>query len=183
MPDGISTTRDFYKNLQDKDFARKNQLRVLSINSGAGFTVDFSPDDLVYVKAAKLPTREIQTSAATFMGLEYNVPGNVKYPGSAGYDVTFFADQQFDLWDKFQEWTRQVFDDSVSTGNYFAPKASASITLVLVDNELNPIKKITLVGVVCLKVGELEYTMEDAGTLHEFPVTFSYHFWEDDNDI
>jgi len=183
MPEGISTIQDFYKVIQDKDFARKNQLRVLSINSGAGFNIDFSPDDLVYVKAAKLPTREVQNSTASFMGLDYNIPGTVKYPGSDAYDVTFFADQQFDLWTKFQDWTRQVFDDKISAGNYFAPKASATITLVLLDNELNPIKKISLVGVVARKVGELEYTMEDTGTMHEFPVTFSYHYWEDTDDI
>tara|TARA_R110000765_G_scaffold7963_4_gene26013 strand:- start:33389 stop:33937 length:549 start_codon:yes stop_codon:yes gene_type:complete len=181
MPNGISTIRDFYKVAQDRDFARKNQLRVLSINSGAGLTVDFTTDDLVYVKAAKLPSRKITTSAATYMGLKFNIPGNVEYEGSEAYEVTFFADQKFELWDKFQEWTRQVFDDESSTGNYFTPKASATITLLVLDNELNPVKKINLIGTVCLNVGELEYTIDDAGTIQEFPVTFSYHFWTDEN--
>ena len=181
MPNGISTIRDFYEVAQNRDFARKNQLRVLSINSGAGMSVDFSTDDLVYVKAAKLPSRTIQTSEATFMGLEFNIPGNVKYEGSKEYKIKFFADQKFKLWDKFQEWTREVFDDESSTGNYFTPKASANITLLAVDNELAPVKKMTLVGVVCKNVGDLEYTMDDAGTLHEFEVTLSYHFWVDEN--
>jgi hypothetical protein len=181
MPNGISTIRDFYKVAQDRDFNRKNQLRVLSINAGAGFNVDFTTDDLVYVKAAKLPTREVQTSEASYMGLKFNIPGNVVYTSSEAYEITFFADQQFDLWNKFNDWTRQEFDDENSSGNYLAAKASATITLLVVDNELNPVKTITLVGVVCKKVGEMEYTLDDAGTLQEFPVTFSYHFWVDEN--
>ena len=176
MPNGISTIRDFYKVAQDRDFARQNQLRVLSINSGAGLSVNFTPDDLVYAKTASLPAREIQTSQATFMGLDYNVTGNVKYSGSDSYNITFFADQKFQLWDKFNEWTFQTFDDETSTGNYFVPKASAQITLMAVDNELNPVKQFTLVGVACKTVGALEYDISDTGEIHQFTVTFSYHF-------
>jgi hypothetical protein len=181
MPNGISTIRDFYKVAQDRDFARQNQLRVLSINSGAGLSVNFSPDDLVYIQAASLPNREIQTSTATFMGLEFNIPGNVKYAGSDAYTVKFFADQQFQLWDKLTEWTRQVFDDETSSGNYFTPKASAVITLLAVGNELNPVKKINLIGAVCKNVAKLEYDISNAGEIQTFDATFSYHFWTDEN--
>lgn len=176
MPNGISTIRDFYKVAQDRDFARKNQLRVISINSGAGLSVNFSPDDLVYAKVASLPEREIQISQATFMGLDYNVPGNVKYTNSNSYTIEFFADQRFQLWDKFNEWTFQTFDDETSTGNYFVPKASAQITLMALDNELNPVKQFTLVGAACKKIGALSYDISDTGTIHQFTVDFSYHF-------
>jgi len=176
MPNGISTIRDFYKVAQDRDFSRKNQLRVVSISSGAGLDVNFSPDDLVYAKTASLPQREIQTSTASFMGLDYNVTGNVKYTGSESYTITFYADQKFDLWNKFNEWGFQTFDDETSTGNYFVPKASAQITLMSVDNELNPVKQFTLVGVACKSTGALEYDISTNGEVQEFTVTFSYHF-------
>lgn len=176
MSNGISTIRDFYKVAQDRDFARKNQLRVISINSGAGLSVNFSPDDLVYAKTMSIPQRNIQTSAATFMGLDYNVPGNVKYEGSSDYKITFFADQRFQLWDKFNEWTFQTFDDETSTGNYFVPKASAQITLMALDNELTPVKQFTLVGVACKSVGSLQYEISDAGEIQTFEANFSFHF-------
>jgi len=179
MPNGISTIRDFYKVAMERDFARKNQIRVLAINSGAGLSVSFTPDDLVYVKAAKLPTAGVTTSQAKFMGLGFNIPGNVEYSGSESYTLTFFADQRFQLWEKLDGWRREVFDDESSSGNYFTPKASAVIDLVLIDNELNPIKKVSLVGVVCKKVGELEYTIEDSGAIQEFTVTFSFHFTQE----
>jgi hypothetical protein len=181
MSNGISTIREFYKVAQDRDFARKNQLRVLSINTGAGLSVNFSTDDLVYAKTASLPERQIQNSAATFMGLDYNVPGNVKYNGSDNYPIQFFADQQFQLWDKFNEWTFQEFDDETSTGNYFVPKASAVINLLLLDNELNPVKQINLVGVACRSISPLEYDISDAGEVQMFTANFSYHFATYDN--
>lgn len=176
MSNGISTIRDFYKVAQDRDFARQNQLRVLSINTGAGITVDFTPDDLVYAKTANLPQRDIQMSNATFMGLDYRVPGNVKYPNGDNYTIQFFADQKFQLWDKFNEWTFQTFDDETSTGNYFVPKASSQITLVALDNELQPVKQFTLVGVTCKSISPLQYDITDAGTIHNFDVNLSYHF-------
>lgn len=176
---GISTIADFYKVSQSRDFARKNQLRVLSINSGVGFNIQFSEDDLVYVKTSKLPTRNIQTSAVPYMGLEFNVPGNVKYDGSDSYTLRFFADQRLDLWNKIQEWTRQVFDDETSTGNYFTPKASSLITLVPVDNQLNAIKKYNLIGVCPKSAGDLEYDISSQAEVQEFDFTLSYHFWTD----
>lgn len=176
MPNGISTIRDFFKVAQERDFARKNQLRVLSINSGAGLSVNFSPDDLVYAKTASLPQRDIQISQATFMGLDFNIPGNVKYSNSNSYTIEFFADQKYQLYNKFNEWTFQVFDDETSSGNYFTPKASAQITLVALDNELNPVEQFTLVGAVCKSVTAPTYDISDKGTIQSFKVNFSYHF-------
>jgi hypothetical protein len=176
MPDGISTIRDFYKVAQDRDFVRKNQLRVLSINSGAGLSVNFSADDLIYAKVASLPERQVQTSPATFMGIDFNVPGGVKYVGSDNYTIEFFADQQFNLWDKFNEWTFQLFDDETSSGNFFAPKSSAQIVLVAVDNELNLVKQFTLVGVICKSISPLQYDISDTGAIQNFTANFSYHF-------
>lgn len=177
MANGISTIADFYKVSQSRDFARKNQLRVLAINTGVGFDIQFSEDDLVYVKTSKLPTREIQTSPVPYMGLDFNIPGNVKYVGSDSYTLRFFCDQRLDLWNKIQEWTRQVFDDETSTGNYFTPKASSVISLVPVDNQLNAIEKYNLVGVCPKNAGELEYDISSQAEIQEFDLNISYHFW------
>jgi len=176
MSNGISTITDFYSVAQDRDFTRKNQLRVVSITTGSGISVNFGADDLVYAKTASLPERQVQTSTATFMGLDFNVTGNVKYSGSDGYAIEFFADQKFDLWNKFTEWTMQVFDDESSTGNYFVPKSNATIVLAVVDNNLDVIKTITLVGVACKSVGALAYDISDAGEIQQFPANFSYHY-------
>ena len=175
----VPTIQDFYKVAQERDFSRDNQLRVLTIDAGPGFNVEFDQDDLVYIKTDKMPIRNIQHSDASFMGLDFHIPGNVKYEGSESYGLTLFADQKFDLWSKFQQWSREIFDDADSTGNYFTPKAGATLTLVLVDNELKAVKKIKLVGVFIKNVGEVEYTIGNAGAVQEFSLTLSYHYWED----
>lgn len=181
MPNGISTIADFYKEVQERDFLRQNQLRVIAINAGPGFNVNFTKDDLVYVKTSRLPTRNVQNSQATFMGLDFNIPGNVKYEGSDSYPLTFWADQKLDLWNRFQDWTRQIFNDENSSGNYLAPKAGAIVSLATVDNELNPTNQYNLIGVACRNVGQLDFDVSDTGTIHTFPVTLSYHFWTPGN--
>lgn len=181
MPDGISTIADFYRIAQEKDFARQNQLRVLSINAGTGFNVEFEADDLIYVKVATLPTRTIATNPATFMGLNFNIPGTAVYEGSDNYTMTWFSDQNLDLWNKMQGWTREVFDDSDSTGNYLTPKASAKITLVSVNNELEAINKYSLIGVCPKNVSNLQYDISNNGEIQTFDSIFSYHFWTPEN--
>lgn len=175
----ISTIQDFYRVARERDFARKNQLRVLSIDSGNGFSTAFSPDDLIYAKVANIPTRNVQTSPVSYMGLDFNIPGNVKYAGSDNYTMTFFADQKLDLYQKFLNWTREIFDDVDSTGNYLAPKQSAVINLAIVDTELVPVKNFKLVGVACKNVGQLSYDISDAGTIQTFDVVVSYHYFEE----
>lgn len=179
MPNGISTIEDFFRVSQSREFSRKNQLRVLSINTGFGFSVDFDEDDLVYVKTSKLPTREIINNEVPFMGLNFNIPGNVRYPQSESYSIRFWCDQRLDLWSKIQEWTRQVFNDRTSTGNYFTPKASSVISLLHVDNQLNPIIKYNLVGVSPRSAGELEYDISNNAEIQEFDLTISYHYAEE----
>ena len=181
MPNGISIIQDFYKVAQDRDFLRKNQFRVLSINAGAGFNINFNTDDLVYAVAADLPNRTISMSEVSFLNLKFNIPGNVTYEGSKDYKITFYCDQKNELWSKFDEWTRQIFDDETSSGNYFAPKASATITLVQLDNNLNPFKKITLVGVVCKNVSPIKYDVRSNADAMTFDASLSYHFWVPEN--
>ena len=173
----ISTIADFYRISEERDFARDNQLRVLAISTGAGIQTDISQEDLVYAKTSTLPTRNIQMGQATFMGLDFNIPGNVKYDGSGSYTITFWADQKLDLWNKMQQWTREVFDDATSTGNYLVPKASSRITLASVDNNLEVVNTYNLIGVTPVSVGTLSYDISNSGQVQTFDLNIAYHFW------
>jgi hypothetical protein len=175
----VPTIQEFYKVVQERDFNRQNQLRVLAIDAGPGFDVEFSPDDLVYIQTNRLPQRNIQATDASFMGLDFHVPGNVKYDGSGDYALTLWADQKLNLYDKFVQWSRQVFDDADSTGNYLAAKAGATMTLVAVDTELKVVRKVKLVGVFIKNVDQVEYDIKDAGSVQSFGVTISFHYWEE----
>lgn len=176
MADVKQTIQDFYTQAQAKDFARNNLFRVLNIDFG-GSGVNIGEEDLVYVTTANLPGKTITDVSVPYMGLEFHVPGTVKYENSAGYSLTFRADESYNLYDKFQQVMNDTFNDENSTGNYFTPGADSVIDLVQLDKELNRISQYQLVGCSIRSIGELAYDMTADGTVQTFTVTIAYHYY------
>ena len=177
MADVKQTIQDFYTQAQAKDFARNNLFRVLNIDFGDGSDVSIREEDLVYVTTASLPGKTIQNIPVPYMGLDFQVPGTVKYNQSAGYTLKFRADESYNLYDKFQGVINDTFDDSDSTGNYFTPKSNSVIDLVQLDKELNRVSQYQLVGVSIRSVGDLAYNVTASGEVQEFDVTVAYHYY------
>jgi hypothetical protein len=176
--------QDFYRVATTREFARDFNFRVLQINTGGatdarGQIITFNEDDLVYVKTAALPAREITNVPIQYMGLNFNLPGTAVYPDSAGYTMTFFADSKSQLRQKFEDWSRYTFDDANSTGDYLTPKPTSTISLVQLDNQLNSVAQYTLVGASPRSVGALNYNISTGtGTTVEFTVTLAYHYFK-----
>ena len=178
MADTRQTIQNFYTQAQSKDFARSNLFRVLNLDFGDGSTVDFSEDDLVYVTTATLPDKAITSTEVPYMGLKFNVPGVVEYPGSGSYTLKFRCDESYALRDKFLQVINDTFNDEDSTGNYFMPNANAVIDLSLLNKQLDRIAQFQLVGGAIKKVGSIEYNMTEAGNIVEFDVEVSYHYFK-----
>lgn len=178
MADITSTIQKFYEVAQKRDFSRDCLFRVLSISFGDGSSVSFDEDDLVYAKAASLPGREITNQVVPFMGLDFNVSGTAKYPGSNSYKLTFWADENSILRDKLEKASRDTFDDETSTGNYFVSKSSAVMDLVQLDKQLNIVKHYQLVGVSFRSVGDVQYNLGGDGKTVEISVSLAYHFYK-----
>jgi len=177
MADVKQLISDFYRVASARDFQRDFQFRVLSITP-AGTTVTFDENDLVYAKAATLPARAINNVQARYMGLNFNLPGTVNYPNSENYTLTFFNDSKNNLRQKFEDWTRDTFNDANSTGNYFTPTQSSTIDLVQLDTQMNRVAQYQLVGVSIRNVGAIEYPIsEGTGTIISFPVALAYHYF------
>jgi len=175
MPDVRQTISDFYRVAVERDFARDFQFRVLSIDAGGSSTVTFDEDDLVYVTTATLPARAISNVQVPYMGLNFNVPGSATYPSSEAYTLQFYCDQNSIIRQKFEDMSRDVFDDANSTGNYFAPRQSASIDLVQLDTQLEQVAQYQLVGASIRNVGPLQYTINSGtGNFITFDATLSY---------
>jgi len=177
MADVNQLIADFYRVASVRDFQRDVQFRVLSISPG-GTTTTFNQDDLVYARAANLPARAISNVQAKYMGLNFNIPGTTTYPDSENYTLQFYNDANNDLHKKFEDWSRDIFDDASSTGNYFPPTQSSTIDLIQLDTEMNAVDQYQLVGVSIRNVGPIEYKMADGtGDLVTFPVSLSYHYY------
>jgi hypothetical protein len=177
MADVKQTIQDFYTQAQARDFARNNLFRVLNIDFGSGSSISINEEDLIYATTATLPGKTIQDVVVPYMGLDFHVPGTVKYNNSAGYSLTFRADESYRLYEKFQQVINDTFDDSTSTGNYFTPKADSVIDLVQLDKELNKLSQYQLVGASIRSVGDLSYDVTASGDVQTFTVTIAYQFY------
>jgi hypothetical protein len=177
MADIHQTIQDFYTQAQARDFSRNNLFRVLNINFGDGSSQVVTENDLVYARTATLPAKAISNIAAPYMGLNFNIPGVVTYPGSEAYIINFYADAAQKLREKFLAVSNDTFNDATSTGNYFTPKQSAVIDLVQLDKQFNKIAQYQLVGVSIREVAALEYDMTATGEIQNFNVTLAYHYW------
>jgi len=183
MADTNQLIQNFYSTAAARDFARDFNFRVLSISTGgavnaAGQTIEFGDSDLVYVKTATLPERAITNVPVPYMGLNFNLPGNATYPGSDAYSLTFYADAQSQIRQKFEDWSRYTFDDANSTGDYLTPKQTSVINLIQLDNKQNQIAQYSLVGVSPRSVGALSYSIAaGTGQAIEFTATVAYHYF------
>lgn len=162
------TIQSFYAAAQAREFARDFQFRILNLGP-------FVENDLLYCRTANLPGKEITNQVVPWMGLDFNIPGSVKYTGSNAWTLNFWCDEGINVRNKVENWITEIFNDQTSTGKYGVPIEVASMGLL--DKNLNVIRKYDFYGVYCQNVGNLAYNIEGTGTVVTFDATFAYQFW------
>jgi len=174
-----TTIQTYFQQALRKQFARDFLFRVKQINIAGGISFD-GETDLVYARSAKLPGRDIVNHVVNYSGQAFNVPGKSEYPGSAGYSIEFYHDENIDLRKKFEKASRAVFDNVTTTGEYQMPGPSDVITLTTLDRSLKETSTIRLIGASIRQVGEVTHNIADGtGTILNFPVTFAYHYYDE----
>jgi hypothetical protein len=163
---------DFYRTVQQNDFARQFQFRVVQLAN-----TNFGEDQFVYLETASLPGRTINNIPVPFMGLQFNVPGTASYPGSDGYAVTFRSDQNYNIRAVLENATFNTFDDGTSTGDYNIARNSSVITLNLLGKGGSTVRQYTLYGAYVTSVGDIGYNLGDNGTIVTVPATLAYQYW------
>ena len=167
------TIQDFYRVAQQRDFARDYMLRVTALGNNI-----FNEDDFVYITTATLPGRDITNQKATYMGLDFNFPGTVTYPGAAGWDVEFRNDKAGLIREKLELWQRgQIFNDQTSTGDLSVRGPESIIQLTQVDDKLTVLNTYNLYGAYIQKLGEVKYDRSGTGKPLTFTATLAYHYW------
>jgi len=156
------------------DFARKNLFRVVALG-GQRFTLN----ELIYMTTATLPGRSITNVPTPFMGLDFNVPGTAKYPGSDAWNVNFRIPQNLSIRRKLEDWTTYIFDDQTSTGAYNIPNKNVEnqAIITLMDKQGNPLRTYTLFGCYCKECGTLDLDIQDTGTIITAQATIAYQYW------
>lgn len=168
--------QNFYRSAADKDFSRDFLFRVTQMQLQGVPALD--EGDLIYVKTAALPGRNITNVAVPYMGLNLNVPGAATYPGSEGYNLSLYLDAESSLRNYFETASRSLFDDQTSTGEYGTPDDDFFIQLAQLDKELEPIAEYKLVGASLRTISDIGYNIaEGTGQTVQIDATVSYHFY------
>jgi hypothetical protein len=174
MADIKQNIQDFYRVAQERDFLRSFQFRILDVsNQGAPV---LTQDDLVYATTASLPARAINMFDVPFMGLNFHIPGTATYPGSEGYDLNFRCDSDATLRRLFEDWSTSIFNDETSSGDYKV-HANSTVTLALLDQDMNATQLYTLYGVIPTTVGALEFDVTAGADAVNFTATIAYQYW------
>jgi len=163
--------QDFYAAVQEKEFARNFQFKVRTLGP-------FTEKDLLYVESTTLPGKTIQSQTVPFFGLDFNVPGTVKYDNSSAWTVNFRVDEGANIRQKMENYVKEIWDDETSTGKYGVPVEQA--TFDLLGKDLQPLRRYTFVGLYPVTVGELSYNVTDAGTILTMPAIFAYQYYRID---
>jgi hypothetical protein len=182
MADINQLITNFYDQAVARDFSRDFSYRVLNIEPGpVSERTVFEESDLVYAKGGQIPGRNITNIQAKYMGLNFNIPGVVQYPGADGYQLEFYCDRNSTLRNKFEQWSRDIFNDTNSTGNYYVPTKDSYIVMAQLTPDFKVVDsgKYKLIGVSIRNIGELKYNIAGGtGDLVSFTATFSYHYYE-----
>jgi hypothetical protein len=167
-----SPIQKFYSVAQNRDFARLFQFKLISFGD-----IAFGANHLVYVETASVPGRSISNIPVTFMGMDFNTPGTVKYPGSAGYQVTFRCDQNYDIRAALEASTFNTFDESTSQGTYGVPGTGRTLVMQLFNKRMEAVRHYTLYGVWVQNIADTQYDVKDIGQIQSVQCTLAYQFW------
>lgn len=173
-----TTITDFFQRAANKQFARDFLFRIKQITiAGETFVGN---DDLVYARSGQLPGRNISGKQAKYFGQNFNVPGASEYPGSDGYQIEFYHDEQIELRRKLENASRTVFNDATSTGEYQMPGRESVIVLSVLNRQLDEISTITLVGASIRNINPVDHSIADGtGEILKLTTTIAYHFYDE----
>ncbi len=181
MPLEETGIQNFYDAARLTDFARDFQFRVLQLGPNQ-YNSQYQ-NQLVYMTTASLPNRSINNQTVPYMGLNFNVPGSVSYPGSEGWAVTFRMPQNHGIRRTLENWQFNIFDDETSTGDYAIPARNSVIHLALLNNAGTSIREYIMYGVYIVNLGEVSYDIAGTGAPVTFTATFAYQYWRLAKDL
>ena len=167
------TIQDFFRVAQERGFSRDFMMKVRAIGN-----TSFDEDDFVYITTKSLPSRSISNQPVPYMGLNFNVPGTVTYPGSDAWNIVFRNDAKGLLRSKLEAWqTNEIFDDETSTGDLSVRGRDKVIQLDLVNDKNVTLNTYRLYGAYIKDLVTIDYDQAGAGAPTTFTAVLAYHYW------
>lgn len=164
--------RSFYNEAQKRDFARLFQFQIEQFGN-----IAFNQSEYAYIETATLPGRTVSNIPVTYMGMDFNTPGTVKYPGSASYKVTFRCDAKYQIRSALEAASFDLFDETQGTGSYGMPNLGSTLIMSLFDSYGVTRRKYCLYGVWVQGIDDTQYDIKDGGAIQTIGCTLAYQFW------
>ena len=156
----------FYQQIKKTDLARGHLFRVT-------FPSRLGDEAELYVFSTKWPTKAIGTIATPFLGFKFKMPGTASFES---WSVQLRCDMRYDLRKFVSDWMSEIYD--INTGASETFSRLETVTLTLLDNKLNPTKKIKFEGMYPTGLGEVTLSQESGENVATMDVTFEYQYWD-----
>jgi len=174
--------QNFYANAITNDFARLFQFRIVSWKNSQGIEI-FTPDELIYVETASLPGKAINNVPVPYMGLSFNVPGTVSFPGSAAWALAIRCDTKYAIRSRLEQLITNTFSAASTSGQYDTPNTNCLITMDLYGklangNEMVTVRRYTFVGAYLVSLADTAYDVKDTGSISMINATLAYQYWQ-----
>jgi hypothetical protein len=167
--------KDFYRTATERGFARDFQFRITAFRVNG---LELDTYNLVFLKTANLPGKTISTISTPYMGLDFQIPGNVKFDNNNNWTVTFYCDQSYDLRTLLEGSMSDTFDESQSSGNMEPRDLTENIIQIsLIDDQLEEVRVYNLLGAFITNIGEIKYNLTGSGAVQEVTASIAYQYW------
>ena len=172
---------EFYQAAQTYGFGKKYNFQVVDI-TGINDIIKDIPEYNLFVRAATLPSRKINTTTVPFRSFDFTVPTNASYPESQNWSLEFFSDDNLLIRKLFEKWSLKVYNEQTLTGSDNSLNSILQLNVISEnlegEEESVVYTKYKLYGVFPTVVGGMEYDISDTGTNLRFRATLVYQYFK-----
>ena len=154
--------------------ARNNLFRVL-INYPS-FVGGDTETTAILCKAASLPGSTIGKIPMNYRGRTFSLPGD--RPEFDPWQITIINATDFGVWDAMKKWSNGINNVKTNTPDADPSEWYADLIVEQLDANKDVLKRYKIVDAWPEIVGQIDLNNDTTNQIEEFPVTFSYLYWE-----
>lgn len=175
----IASTANALEAFSRHGISTNTQFRILGFHGVPDYVIkEFNEPSqgglggIFYVKSAKVPGREIQSTDIKYAGFKIPVATVSVYENV--WPVTFRTPENYLFRNALEQWSFEEYNEMTSTGSINFPCANAKIDLGLLSKNNGIVRVYTLHNVWLNKLGDISYDMSGDVSEVEFTADFVY---------
>ena len=126
-------------------------------------------------KGAQLPAGNIDRVIVPFRGRNLQVAGERTFEA---WTVTVINDTDFNVRDAMERWMNGINGHTTNVGLVNPTDYQADLIVEQLDRDGTTVKRYDFRGAFPNNIGEIDLNYDTTGVIEEFPVTFTYQYWE-----